>query len=139
MVATEVLQGHWNQVRGEIQKRWGELTGDDLDRFSGDVDSLVGEIQMRTGETRQSIESFLEDVTAGGASAVSHAGEAAKHYASRAAEGVTAASTHLAEGARTTYRRNQEFVREQPGVSVGIAFTTGLIVGFAFGLIMTSH
>ncbi len=139
MVATEVLQGRWNQVRGEIQKRWGELTGDDLDRFRGDMDALVGEIQMRTGETREAIENFLENLSAEGASAVSHAGEAAKRYATHAAEGVAAASTHLAEGARTTYLRNQEFVRERPGLSVGVAFATGVIVGFAFGLLATSH
>lgn len=139
MVATEMLQGRWNQVRGEIEKRWGQLTDDDLDRFRGDVDALVGEIQTRTGETRETIEEFLNQTASQSASAIGNAGRAAKRYAAQAAEGVTTASAHLADGTRATYVRNQEFVRERPGLSVAAAFKTGLMVGVALGLVARSR
>ncbi|MDZ7615447.1 MAG: hypothetical protein U1E05_00495 [Patescibacteria group bacterium] len=139
MAATEMLQGSWNQVRGEIEKRWGQLTDAHLDRFRGDVDGLVGEIQSRTGETREAIEAFLDQTASQGASAIGQAGKAAKRYATQAAEGVTTASAHLADGARATYDWNQEFVRKRPGLSVATAFTTGLILGFALGLVARSR
>ena len=30
MVNAQVLQGQWNQIRGELKKKWGQLTEDDL-------------------------------------------------------------------------------------------------------------
>ena len=75
MVNTQVLQGQWNQVRGQIKKRWGQLTEDDLKFANGNIDQLVGRIQHKTGEAREAIESFLDELTSQGASAVSQATE----------------------------------------------------------------
>jgi hypothetical protein len=36
MVNAQVLQGQWNQVRGELKKKWGQLTEDDL-RFTNGI------------------------------------------------------------------------------------------------------
>ena len=60
MVNAQVLQGQWNQVRGELKKKWGQLTEDDLRFNNGNIDQLVGKIQQRTGEAREAIEQFLE-------------------------------------------------------------------------------
>ena len=60
MVNAQVLQGQWNQVRGELKKKWGQLTEDDLRFTNGNIDQLVGKIQQRTGEAREAIEQFLE-------------------------------------------------------------------------------
>ena len=38
MVNQQVLQGHWNEIKGKIRSRWGQLTNDDLQKFDGDVD-----------------------------------------------------------------------------------------------------
>ena len=65
------LQGHWNQLKGELKKRWGQLSEDDLKWSGGSIDQLVGRIQQRTGETRESIEKFLDQLTVQGSSAVS--------------------------------------------------------------------
>ena len=65
------LQGQWNQLKGEVKKRWGQLSEDDLKWSGGNIDQLVGRIQQRTGETRESIEKYLDQLTAHGSSAVS--------------------------------------------------------------------
>ncbi len=70
MVSTQRLQGQWNSVRGQIKKKWHQLTDDDLKFSSGDIDQLVGRIQHKTGEAREAIESFLDDLTAQGAGAI---------------------------------------------------------------------
>ena len=81
MVNTQVLQGQWNQVRGQLKKKWGQLTEDDLKFTNGNIDQLVGRIQHKTGEAREAIESFLDELTSQGASAVSQAAESVKNYA----------------------------------------------------------
>ena len=71
MVNVQTLQGHWNELRGEIRKQWAQLTDDELEHFEGDLDGLVGLIQRRTGETRDKIENQLEELVDQGSSAVS--------------------------------------------------------------------
>lgn len=47
MLTREELQGHWNQVKGQIQERWGEITNDELREVEGNTDQLVGLIQQK--------------------------------------------------------------------------------------------
>jgi uncharacterized protein YjbJ (UPF0337 family) len=61
MVNAQALQGQWNQVRGELKKKWGQLTDDDLRFTNGNIDQLIGKIQQRTGEARDAIEQFLTE------------------------------------------------------------------------------
>ncbi len=48
-------KGGWNQFKGRIKEAWGDLTDDDLDRYEGKKDQLVGDLQQRTGESREDI------------------------------------------------------------------------------------
>jgi uncharacterized protein YjbJ (UPF0337 family) len=49
------FQGSWTQLKGEAKRVWGDLTDDDLKPSEGSVERLVGIIQQRFGETRESI------------------------------------------------------------------------------------
>jgi uncharacterized protein YjbJ (UPF0337 family) len=55
MINAQQLQGHWNEVRGKIRKKWGQLSNDDLAEFRGNVDELVGVIQRKTGVARAQV------------------------------------------------------------------------------------
>jgi len=46
------FSGKWKQFRGEIKRKWGELTDDDLDRADGNWDKFVGTLQERYGKTQ---------------------------------------------------------------------------------------
>ena len=46
----------------ELKQKWGELTDDDLDYREGKEDEILGRIQKRTGETKESVNSFLNDL-----------------------------------------------------------------------------
>lgn len=52
----DTLRGQWKQLRGEIKRRWGKLTDDDLDRIQGEREKLVGRIQERYGKARDEAE-----------------------------------------------------------------------------------
>jgi uncharacterized protein YjbJ (UPF0337 family) len=49
---TDVLEGKWKQVRGQIKEWWGEVTDDDLEKIQGKSDRLVGVLQERYGYSR---------------------------------------------------------------------------------------
>jgi len=60
----DMLEGKWNQIKGEARKQYGQLTDDDLARIQGNWDTFVGKLQERYGYTREQAEneaeSFLE-------------------------------------------------------------------------------
>ncbi len=50
------IQGKWKQAKGQIQQKWGDLTGDDLDRVEGKREELIGVVQERYGIARNEAE-----------------------------------------------------------------------------------
>lgn len=58
----EQLKGSWNQIKGEVKRKWGQLTDDDLTEASGDYDKLVGKIQERSGDSREQVEKWIDDL-----------------------------------------------------------------------------
>lgn len=56
----DILEGKWKQLSGEIRKKWGELTDDDLDQAMGQKDILVGKLQERYGYTREKAKAELD-------------------------------------------------------------------------------
>ena len=54
------VKGGWQQLKGEIKKKWGQMTDDDLMEAEGDMDKLAGRIQQRTGDKREDIRRWLE-------------------------------------------------------------------------------
>ncbi len=125
MVDQQVLKGQWQEVRGKLKEKWGQLTDDDVRAFEGSTDSLIGRIQQRTGETRKAIEGFLEELTDEGTMG-------------RAREAVEAMASRVAEGAQEGYDRMEEMVFERPGQSLLVAFGVGLIAGVGLSMLLGS-
>lgn len=139
MVNTQQLQGSWNRVRGQIKERWGALTDDDLQLHGGNVDQVVGKIQQKTGETREAIEEFLGQLTAGGASALSKAAETAGQYARDAGAQIRDRYQDVAEQVNEGYEQVERVVRDRPTQSVAAALGIGLVVGIMVGMAMKSR
>jgi uncharacterized protein YjbJ (UPF0337 family) len=58
---SDVLEGKWKQLKGEVLKRWGQLTDDELDQIEGQREKLIGKLQEKYGYTRQRAEDELND------------------------------------------------------------------------------
>lgn len=56
----DILEGKWLRLRGEVRKKWGELTDDDLDMAMGQKDILIGKLQERYGYTREKAQNELD-------------------------------------------------------------------------------
>ena len=86
MITRQELEGQWNQVKGHVQERWGQLTDDDLREARGSADRLVGVIQEKTGESRRAIEDFLEQTIEYGESIMQQFKDTARSYADQVGE-----------------------------------------------------
>ena len=58
---TDVLEGKWKQIRGEIRETWGELTDSELDQIAGKRDKLAGTLQEKYGWSRDEAERQIDD------------------------------------------------------------------------------
>jgi len=149
-INAQELQGQWNNLRGQVKSKWGQLTDDDLQIHGGNIDQLVGRIQQKTGEGREAIEKFLSDLTSRGSAGVSSAAEAVGNFAQQAGDrlrdqyGQFASQArdqygNLMNQARDRYDYAQDIVRHNPGQSVATAFGVGLVVGVVVGLALRSR
>ena len=86
----DVLKGKWTEAKGEIQKMWGKLTDDDMDQAKGDLTALKGIIQQRYGESKESVQTKLNDYFGNAWADVKHSiassAEKAKNAVSEASE-----------------------------------------------------
>ncbi|HWB09319.1 MAG TPA: CsbD family protein [Pirellulales bacterium] len=149
MFNAQEVRGQWDQLKGKIKQKWGQLTDDDLQIVGGNVDELVGRIHEKTGVAREQIERFIGDLAAGTSSTVERARNAAMDFASeatsRAREGYEQASGRMREGyeqaserIREGYERVGERVRENPGQSMLAVFGMGVVAGVALALVLRS-
>jgi uncharacterized protein YjbJ (UPF0337 family) len=134
MVNQQTLQGNWNEIKGQLRSKWGQLTNDDLQTVQGSVEQLVGLIQRKTGETRDSIEHYLEEITAGGATSFAQAADTAREYAQQAMETVQHRSRQAMESFRQHYGDPEEIIRQRPAESAAVCFGIGMVVGVLLGL-----
>jgi len=149
-INAQELQGQWNSLRGRVKEKWGQLTDDDLQMHGGNIDQLVGRIQQRTGEGRDSIERFLTDLTSKGSSTIAQTAEAVGNYAHQTTDrlrdqyGRLSSQArdqygYVADRAREGYDQAQDMVRHNPAQSIAAAFGVGLAVGLVVGLALRSR
>jgi len=138
-INVQELQGQWNKLRGQVKEHWGQLTDDDLQIHGGNIDQLVGRIQQRTGESRESIEKFLTDLTGRGSAVVSQAAEAVSQFAQQAGDRLRDRYGDIADQARDRYDQAQDIVRQNPSQSLAAAFGVGLVAGLIVGLALRSR
>src|SRR6185503_12867428 len=132
------LMGNWNQFKGKVKQRWGQLTDDELSEVEGNIDQLIGLVQQKTGEARQQIERVIIKLNEDAGGAFTQATETARQYADQATEALRGAADQFRDRTREGFEEAQQVVRRRPAESVAVAFGTGLVVGLLVGLIASS-
>jgi len=54
------LKGSWNEVKGKLKQKYGQLTDDDLTFAEGKEDELLGRLQKRLGRTKDELRAEIE-------------------------------------------------------------------------------
>ena len=82
----DTLKGKRKEMRGEVQKMWGKLTDDELDQTKGDLTALSGIIQQRYGESKEAVQTKLNDYFENFKEGVAKTAEKAKNAVADASE-----------------------------------------------------
>ena len=56
------VKGAWNEVKGKLKQKYGQLTDDDLKFAEGKEDELYGRLQQRLGKSKEEIKRELENL-----------------------------------------------------------------------------
>jgi uncharacterized protein YjbJ (UPF0337 family) len=54
------MKGKFKQMSGEIKRKWGKMTDNDVTEAEGSMEKLIGKIQERSGDRREAIEKWLK-------------------------------------------------------------------------------
>lgn len=57
----DIIQGKWNQLKGEVKVQWGKLTDDELNEINGNYDKVVGKLQEKYGYNKDRAEKEAND------------------------------------------------------------------------------
>lgn len=135
----QVVQGRWNEIKGSLRERWGQLSDDDLQVASGNVDQLIGVIQQKTGQSRERIEAYLAELTDEGNSRWGRAMDSVSHAAESAGSQMSHAAASAQRTARDAYYSAEETLGQRALESTLIGFATGMMIGLAIGLSVRSR
>ena len=56
------IKGNWNEVKGKLKQKYGQLTDDDLVFAEGKDDELLGRLQKRLGQSKEDLRKTIEQL-----------------------------------------------------------------------------
>jgi uncharacterized protein YjbJ (UPF0337 family) len=57
-----VIKGNWNELKGRLKQKYGNLTDDDLMFSEGREDELLGRLQKKLGKSKDEIRRLIADL-----------------------------------------------------------------------------
>lgn len=57
----DIFEGKWEQIKGAVREKWGDLTDDDLTQINGSREKLLGKIQEAYGRSREAAENEVKE------------------------------------------------------------------------------
>ena len=139
MTNQQILEGNWNEIKGMLRQKWGQLTDTICRRSTVTWTRLIGIIQRKTGEGREAIATYLQEMSGSAASAIGTAAETVRDYAQHASETVQHTAKQAADQVHAGYNEAERFVRHRPGESLLVCFGVGLITGAVIALSLRSR
>jgi uncharacterized protein YjbJ (UPF0337 family) len=55
------IKGNWNEIKGKLKQKYGQLTDDDLTFAEGKEDELLGRLQQRLGKDKEELRREIEE------------------------------------------------------------------------------
>lgn len=62
MINESVLKGKWKEIKGEMQRTWGNITNDEWDKAQGSATELSGLLQKKYGIAKDEAERKIGDI-----------------------------------------------------------------------------
>jgi uncharacterized protein YjbJ (UPF0337 family) len=56
------FKGSWNEVKGKLKQKYGQLTDNDLTFADGKDEELLGRLQTRLGKSKEALRKEIEEM-----------------------------------------------------------------------------
>ena len=56
------FKGSWNEVKGKLKQKYGQLADNDLAFSEGKEDELLGRLQQKLGKTKEDLRQEIENL-----------------------------------------------------------------------------
>jgi uncharacterized protein YjbJ (UPF0337 family) len=56
------FKGSWNEVKGKLKQKYGQLTDNDVAFAEGKEDELLGRLQQRLGKSKEDLRKEIESL-----------------------------------------------------------------------------
>jgi uncharacterized protein YjbJ (UPF0337 family) len=56
------IKGSWNEIKGKLKQKYGQLTDNDLAFADGKEDELLGRLQQRLGKSKEDLRKEIESL-----------------------------------------------------------------------------
>ena len=56
------FKGSWNELKGKLKQKYGQLTDDDLAFADGKEDELLGRLQQKLGKSKEDLRKEIESL-----------------------------------------------------------------------------
>jgi len=60
-MTTLQLKGNWNEIKGKLKQKYGQLTDDDLTFVEGKEEEMLGRLQQRLGRNKEELRREIEE------------------------------------------------------------------------------
>jgi uncharacterized protein YjbJ (UPF0337 family) len=58
---SDQFKGGWKQFKGELKRKWGQFTDDDLTEAEGSYEKFLGVVQKRYGDQKAEVQKWADD------------------------------------------------------------------------------
>jgi uncharacterized protein YjbJ (UPF0337 family) len=56
------IEGNWNEIKGKLKQKYGDLTDNDLTYAKGKEEELFGRLQQRLGKSKDEIKKEIDSI-----------------------------------------------------------------------------
>jgi uncharacterized protein YjbJ (UPF0337 family) len=56
------FKGSWNEIKGKLKQKYGQLTDNDVAFAEGKEDELLGRLQQRLGKSKEDLRKEIENL-----------------------------------------------------------------------------
>lgn len=57
---SDQVEGKWKQIKGQFKQKYGKLTDDDVTYSEGKFDEMLGNLQEKTGKTKEQLKDEID-------------------------------------------------------------------------------
>lgn len=61
VVNKDQFEGKWKQFKGELKKKWGNFTDDDMLYIEGSMEKFDGKVQERYGDRKEEVKRWTDE------------------------------------------------------------------------------